>query len=483
MPIVDAHPHIYSPDRAAYPTISEPWEPGEPASSEDLKKTMDVVGVDRAVFIQTGTFYGFDNTYVMESAKKHSSWACGVVTLNPDDPANVELLEEAVADSNIRGMRGIPDGINRISSPNVYRLWSKAMELGIPVNCMVMDDLDRVPEIERIAQDLGDLKIVIDHCFLLNTRQKTEATLIALERLAKLPNIYAKLTCGTHGSYRVYPYVDMHEPLKRVISAFTPERCMWGSNFPNTLWSKGATYAQNLHLFVRELGLELPEKAAILGVTAMSLWFPDVYAAEQRKASEQKRRTELEAAAALTDGDDEDSAEEDERAAEVSNVVDILASQKTPSPKSPKSKKTAIDDVDLAALLDVANQLDAMLGKVDTLATDVSEFNKSSKTPAAAELEDAEDPLASAFADFDESDEVVEEADGAPVTDISALLANQNYTPLDTEHLGLDDGEEDAESDGDDEEEFDLSILMDVANQLNSALDDSAQNDDDLASA
>ncbi len=173
----------------------------------------------------------------------------------------------------------------------------------------------------------------------------------------------------------------------------------------------------------------------------------------------------------------------DERAAEVSNVVDILASQKTPSPKSPKSKKTAIDDVDLAALLDVANQLDAMLGKVDTLATDVSEFNKSSKTPAAAELEDAEDPLASAFADFDESDEVVEEADGAPVTDISALLANQNYTPLDTEHLGLDDGEEDAESDGDDEEEFDLSISMDVANQLNSALDDSAENDDDLASA
>ena len=70
MPIVEAHPHIYSPDRDAYPTIDEPWEPGEPASADDLRKMMDVVGVDRAVFIQTSTFYGHDNRYIMESAKQ-----------------------------------------------------------------------------------------------------------------------------------------------------------------------------------------------------------------------------------------------------------------------------------------------------------------------------------------------------------------------------------------------------------------------------
>ena len=72
-------------------------------------------------------------------------------------------------------------------------------------------DLDRVPELELMARDLGDLKIVIDHCFMLNTRQKTEETLLALERLAALPNVYAKLTSGTHGSYRVYPYPDMRQ--------------------------------------------------------------------------------------------------------------------------------------------------------------------------------------------------------------------------------------------------------------------------------
>jgi predicted TIM-barrel fold metal-dependent hydrolase len=36
----------------------------------------------------------------------------------------------------------------------------------------------------------------------------------------------------------------MHAPLRRIIAAFGADRCVWGSNFPNALWSKGDTYAQ-----------------------------------------------------------------------------------------------------------------------------------------------------------------------------------------------------------------------------------------------
>ncbi len=272
--LVDAHPHIYSPDKQQYPTIPDPWEPGEPAAAEDLKVMMDAAGVDRAVFIQTSTYYGFDNSYILDSAKANSEWATGVMTLDPDDPKSPEMLEDGVKSNNIRGMRGITDSVQRISSPAVYRLWTAARDLSVVVNCMVMDDLDRVPEIEKIAADLPDLNIVIDHCLMLNTNRKTEATLEAMERLAERPNIHAKLTPGTHGSTRVYPHEDMHGPLKRVIAAFTPDRCVWGSNFPNALWSKGTTYAQNLQLFIKELDLELPAKTAILSATPTRLWFP-----------------------------------------------------------------------------------------------------------------------------------------------------------------------------------------------------------------
>ena len=98
---------------------------------------------------------------------------------------------------------------------------------------MVMDDLDLVNEIIYLGNKFSTLRIVIDHCLMLNTFRKTENTLNELKKLSKLPNIYAKLTSGTHGSPRIFPHEDMHDPLKKVIDLFSPERCLWGSNFPN----------------------------------------------------------------------------------------------------------------------------------------------------------------------------------------------------------------------------------------------------------
>jgi predicted TIM-barrel fold metal-dependent hydrolase len=66
----------------------------------------------------------------------------------------------------------------------------------------------------------------------------------------------------------------MHEPLKRAIEYFGPERCAWGACFPNARWTKGTSYRQNLKLFTEELGLSQAEQEAILGTTALRLWFP-----------------------------------------------------------------------------------------------------------------------------------------------------------------------------------------------------------------
>ncbi len=273
MHIVDAHPHIYSNNRNKYPTITDPWNPGEPATAEDLKFKMDSAGVERAVFIQTSTFYGWDNRFILDSTRRFTEWATGVVTLNPDDGQHLEILEDAVTNHFVRGLRGTPDKDRNIDSNNVERLWTKARDLGIVVNCMVMDDLDLVPQIEELCLRLDDLRIVIDHCLMLNSTRKTESTIASMKKLSYLPNVYAKLTSGSHGSARVYPHEDMHELLKQVIDAFTPDRCVWGSNFPNALWSKGTSYAQNLSLFTDELGLSQTDQEAILGKTAQTLWF------------------------------------------------------------------------------------------------------------------------------------------------------------------------------------------------------------------
>ena len=273
MKIIDAHPHIYSDDLNKYPPILDPWNPGEPANAEDLFVKMKKNKIQKAVFIQTGTYYGFDNRYIMDSARKFSEWATGVVTLSPDDKNSKDILQNAVDNFNVKGLRGIPNKNGKLRDSNVIDLWGKAESLEIAVNCMVMDDLKLVDEIIYLANKFSRLRIVIDHCLMLNTFRKTKETLHELKRLSKLPNVYAKLTSGTHGSPRIFPHEDMHAPIKRVIDLFSPDRCLWGSNFPNKLWSKGSSYSQNLNLFIDELGLTNSEKISILYSTSKSLWF------------------------------------------------------------------------------------------------------------------------------------------------------------------------------------------------------------------
>jgi predicted TIM-barrel fold metal-dependent hydrolase len=51
------------------------------------------------------------------------------------------------------------------------------------------------------------------------------------------------------------------------------QRCVWGSDFPQALWTPGTSYEQHVRLFAEELGLGEADKLAIVGRTALSLWF------------------------------------------------------------------------------------------------------------------------------------------------------------------------------------------------------------------
>ena len=94
--IVDTHAHVYCADVGSFPPIDDPWDPGEPAQASDLRRKMVASGVSRAVLIQTGTYYGFDNRYILAASKANAEWAVGVVTLDPDDPTSVSMLRDAV---------------------------------------------------------------------------------------------------------------------------------------------------------------------------------------------------------------------------------------------------------------------------------------------------------------------------------------------------------------------------------------------------
>jgi predicted TIM-barrel fold metal-dependent hydrolase len=270
--LVDCHAHIYSDDATAYPTIEKPNRP--PAGKgtlAHLRQEMNAAGVTHVTAIQTSTFYRWDNRFLADSARQHRDFMVGVCTLNPDDPASHALLENLVRESNVRGMRSIPAKSGRLDDPGVDALWATAERLGIVINVLV--NRNKTDEVEALARRHSSLRLVIDHCLNLKAGAELEPTLIDLERLARLPKTHAKLTFIPTGSAEAYPCRDMHDPCRRIIAAFGPDRCVWGSNFPCELWNPKATYAQHLAIFTRELGLGAKAKAAILGETAWRLWF------------------------------------------------------------------------------------------------------------------------------------------------------------------------------------------------------------------
>jgi predicted TIM-barrel fold metal-dependent hydrolase len=65
----------------------------------------------------------------------------------------------------------------------------------------------------------------------------------------------------------------MHDACRRIIRAYGPERCLWGSAFPCELWCPRTTHAQHPRLFTHELGLDQHALESILGKTAHALYF------------------------------------------------------------------------------------------------------------------------------------------------------------------------------------------------------------------
>ena len=239
---------------SAFPPIAKPYRP--PAGKgfvAHLRREMTASGVTYVTAIQTATFYGFDNRFLADSAHRNRDIMVGVCTLDPDNPSSPDLLTRFVRESNVRGLRSIPAKSGRLDDPGVDALWAAAQRLGIVTN--VLAGRDKTDEIEALARRHPSLPVVIDHCFNLKAGAELEPTLAALERLARLPRLHAKLTFIPSGTAEPYPCRDMHDPCRRVIAAFGPERCVWGSNFPCELWNPKVTYAQHLAIFTRELGL------------------------------------------------------------------------------------------------------------------------------------------------------------------------------------------------------------------------------------
>lgn len=269
---MDAHAHVYSTDEARYPPVDNPLRPPPGKGTlENLRREMRENGVASAVIVQVSTFYRWDNRFVCDVARANLDSLRGVVTLDPEDKASPEMLAMFVGDSGIRGLRTVPPIDGKYDTAGTRRLWSKAHDLGIPVNALAWEGM--VDDLGRLIRDYPDLQIVLDHCLNIKAGGSHDKTKSQVLAFTSSPNVFAKLTFIPTGSAQPYPCKDLWETCKEIVQAYGAERCLWGSDFPCELWCPGVSYGQHLSLFADYLELTGAERRAILGETSRRLWF------------------------------------------------------------------------------------------------------------------------------------------------------------------------------------------------------------------
>jgi L-fuconolactonase len=270
--ILDTHAHIYSEDEKRYPPVPKPLRPpGTTGSVASLERSLKANGVAGACIVQATTFYRWDNRFICDTAARTQRWTAAVCTLDPDDPHSPGLIKHFVQKYGIRALRSYPAKDGKLDNPAVAAQWKACGESGIAVN--VLCNRDNADALARMLEKFPRQPVTIDHCLNLKAGADHDAILADLLRLAKYPNAHAKLSYLATGSAEPYPFRDMHDSCARIIRAFTPDRCVWGSDFPCELWTPKATYAQNLALFASELKMETAAREAILGKTARRLYF------------------------------------------------------------------------------------------------------------------------------------------------------------------------------------------------------------------
>ena len=279
MLIIDCHAHITSPDEVRYPPRQNPLRvPDGRGAIEDLRQTSAAHGVAAVRAVHTVSFYDHDNRYLADTAQAHPEWVAGVCALDPDDPGSPARLRELVTVFGVRTLRSVPgDGRRTFDHEGVRRLWRVCAEAGASVDLFLMS-LEWVEGAEKLLRDFPDLVVGFDHCMDLKPGPSCPQVLAEVLRLAQYPNLIAKVDFVSTGTQTGFPGADLHGEVMAIIEAYGPERCVWGSNFPNALWTPRMTYGEHLRLFTEVLPLGDQTRTQILGENARRLWFPGLRA-------------------------------------------------------------------------------------------------------------------------------------------------------------------------------------------------------------
>lgn len=276
MAIVDTHMHVWTTDWARYPFAPPEAAMKPPEESNTAEEVLEMTarhGVDFTVLVQV-RYYGRDNRYLADCLRRYPGKFAAQGLIDPRDPNAAERLTFWMREHGFSGMRLSPSyhqDAEWLDSRACDPLWRRAEELGAIFNFLIREA--QLPQLERMAERFPGVPVVVDHMGYPEIGGDAGNLL----RLARLPNVYVKVTeFYNHSKTKEYPYVDVLATVRRVYDAFGPRRLMWGTGFVHGERVGRIPYGRELELIRKHVPFfSAEDQAWILGRTALTLWrFP-----------------------------------------------------------------------------------------------------------------------------------------------------------------------------------------------------------------
>jgi predicted TIM-barrel fold metal-dependent hydrolase len=227
---VDAHAHVYDPQRHPY-SASSGFEllPNEVGTAGQFAAVLDAHGFTHALLVNPLGGYGSDNRCLLDTLREGRGRFKGVAVVAHGTPeAEFDRMAEA-------GVVGLRFNLNFASSPSptvpeAGRTLALARERGWFAQVHYAGDtiIEALPALRRAG-----LPLVIDHCGRPDAAAGLDQPgFRALLELGREGRAAVKLSSVFRFARDGFPYRDADRFVHALVAAFGIERCLWGSDWP-----------------------------------------------------------------------------------------------------------------------------------------------------------------------------------------------------------------------------------------------------------
>ncbi len=274
-PWIDAHSHIWTPNIEKFPLANGNTKADlAPPSftAEELLKTAHPHGVGRVVLIQHYGYHGWDNSYLLDAARRYPREfrVVGMVDTFSRDPGKQmrALLKEKVTGIRITPRRYEKKWL----AGGMDEMWRTAADTGQNICCLIHPR--DIAEVDAMCKRHDDTKVVIDHFARVGvdgTFQRRD--LDALCALAKRKNTFVKVSAFYALGKKQPPYTYLLPSIRRLLDAFGVERLMWASDSPYQI-NKRNSYAASIDFVMKEIKfLTAGDRKWLLQKTAENVFY------------------------------------------------------------------------------------------------------------------------------------------------------------------------------------------------------------------